>query len=59
LAKFLLNTAERGLKFLLAQFWVNVLDIFDSGEVITSATVLWWFQCLNQNGLESTNPLIA
>ena len=55
LAKFLFDAAECTLKLLLSQFWVNVLDVFDSGEVVASAAVLRRLQCLNQNGLESSD----
>ena len=47
------DAAECGLKLLFAQFGVNVLDVFDGGEVVASATVLRRLQRLDEDSLES------
>ena len=52
---FLLNRAKRVLYFSLFQFWVDVLNVFDCGEIIAAFSVLWWFERFNEKSFQRRN----
>lgn len=47
-AFFALDRPERVLNFSLFQLKIDVLNVFNSGKVISTFPVLWWFKCLNE-----------
>ena len=52
---FLLNSPKRILNFFFLQFGVNVLNVFDSREIIATLSILRRFKRLDEQSLKRRN----
>jgi hypothetical protein len=55
LSQLIFNASDGALYFLLLQFGVNVLNVFDCHEVVATSPILRRFERLNKNCLQCCN----